>query len=134
MGVEFDQAQQFFGFGSGRAVGQGGDHRQDLGEHSDGPARVGVGEGRARDLAATEVIMGVGLSVPTGFERAQGRCVGQLSVDQSHQMIPGSKRFVVSVGAEARDDRLEAPPIEGLDEPAENGRSKAHVPQPFLKS
>ena len=91
MGVEFDQAQQFFGFGSGRAVGQGGDHRQDLGEHSDGPARVGVGEGRARDLAATEVIMGVGLSVPTGFERAQGRCVGQLSVDQSHQMIPSSE-------------------------------------------
>ncbi len=131
-GVEFDQAQQFLGLGSGRAVGQDGDHRQDVGERFDGPASVGVGERGAGDLATTEVIMGIGVGVPTGRERAQRRGAGQLGVDQRHQMLPAAKRFVVRVGAPTRPDRLEPPPIERLDELAENGRSKAHVPQPFL--
>ena len=64
-----DQAQQFLGLGSGRAVGQGCDHRKDIGERFDGPARVGVGEGGTGDLAATEVIVGVGVGVPTGLQR-----------------------------------------------------------------
>ena len=37
-----------------------------------------------------------------------------------------------AAGAPTRHDRLEPPLIEGLDELAENGRSKAHVPLPFL--
>ena len=134
MGVEFDQAQQFLGLGSGRAVGQAGDHRQDLGEGFDRPARVGVGEGGAGDRLAAEMIMGVGVGVPARFERAQRRRPGQLGVDQHHQMLPAAERLVVSVGVPALDDRLEPPPIEGLDELAENGRSKAHVPHLFSES
>ena len=133
MGVEFDQAQEFLGLGSGRAVGQAGDHRQDPGEGFDRPARVGVGvgEGRAGDRLAAEMIMGVGVGVPARFERAQRRRPRQLGVDQHHQVLPAAERLVVSVGVPALDDRLEPPAIDGLDELAENGRRKAHAPLLF---
>ena len=132
MGVEFDQAHEFLGLGSGRAVGQAGDHRQDPGEGFDRPARVGVGEGGAGDRLAAEMIMGVGVGVPARFERAQRRRPRQLGVDQHHQVLPAAERLVVSVGVPALDDRLEPPAIDGLDELAENGRRKAHAPLSFL--
>ena len=131
-GRRVDQAQHFLGLGPGRAIGQTGDHRQDLGEGFDRPARVGVGKRRARDRLAAQMIVGVGVGVPARFERAQRRRAGDLGVDQHHQVLPAAERLVVSVGAPAFDDRFEPPPIEGLDELAENGRSKAHVPLSFL--
>ena len=132
MGVELIRRSSFLASTSGRAVGETGDHRQDLGEGFDRTARVGVSNRRAGDRVAVEVIMGVGVGVPAGFERAQRRRAGELGVDQHHQVLPAAERLVVSVGAPTRHDRLEPPPIEGLDELAENGRSKAHLPLPFL--
>jgi len=49
-------------------------------------------------------------------------------------MAPAVERLVVGVGVVAFDDRGQTPPIEGLDELAENGSCKAHVPHRFLSS
>ncbi len=132
MGVEFDQAQQFLGLGPGRAVGETRDHPQDFGEGFDWPAGIGVGKRRAGDRLAAQMIMGVGVGVPAGCERAQRRRAGELGVDQHHQVLPAAERFVIGVGVSALDDRLEPPPVEGFDKLAENGRSKAHAPLSFL--
>ncbi len=131
MGVEFDQAQQFLGLGPGRAVGETRDHPQDFGEGFDWPAGIGVGKRRAGDRLAAQMIMGVGVGVPAGCERAQRRRAGELGVDQHHQVLPAAERFVIGVGVSALDDRLEPPPVERIDKLAENGRSKAHAPLSF---
>ena len=132
MGVKIDQAEESAAVVSALPIQLAGDEIESVEEDRDGPALVGVGEGRGGQGAAAQVIMMLGIGVPAGLQGAKAVEVAELGVDQRQQMIPAEERFVVSVALAPRHDRGETPPVERFDERGKNGRAVAHAPLPIF--
>ena len=131
-GVEIDQAQESAALASALPIQKAGDELESVAEDRNRPALVGVGQGREVQGAAAQMIMMLGIGVPARLQGAKAVEVAELGVDQRQQMVPAEKRLVVGVAVAPRDDRVETPPVERLDEGGKNGRAVAHAPHPIF--
>jgi len=81
-GGRIDQAQQGLAVAAGPAIDVLCEQLEGLGEDGGGPALIGVGEGRARQGCAAQVVVMLAVGVPAGLQRAKAVEAAQLGVDQ----------------------------------------------------
>lgn len=108
-----------------------GDQAEGLGEDRNGSPLVGIGQGRADQRAAAQVVMMLAVGVPTRFQAAQADGRGKLGIDQRQQMVPAGKRFDVGIAGVTLDEPVELAALDRFKQLAEDARCKAHASSPF---
>ena len=68
---------------------------------------AGIGQGRADQRTAAQMVMMLAVGVPTRFQAAQADGRGKLGVDQRQQMGSAGKRFDVDIAGVTLDEPVE---------------------------
>jgi len=108
-----------------------GHQAEGLGEDRNGSPLVGVGQGRAHQRAAAQMVMMLTVGIPTRFQTPQADRRGELGVDQRQQMVPARKRFDIGIAGVALHQRVELTPLDRFQKLAEDARCEAHAPSSF---
>jgi hypothetical protein len=108
-----------------------GEQAEGLGEDRNRSPFVGIGQGRADQRAAAQVVMMLAAGVPTRFQAAQAGGRGKLGVDQRQQMVPAGKRFDVGIAGVTRHERVELAALDRFQQLTEDARCETHAPSFF---
>jgi hypothetical protein len=107
------------------------DQAEGLSEDRNRSSFVRIGQGRAYQRTAAQMVMMLAVGVPTRFQDPQAGGRGELGVDQRHQMVPARKRFDVGITGVTLNECLELAPLDGFKQLTENARCKTHAPSSF---
>ena len=102
-----------------------------LSEESNRSPFVRIGQGRAHERTAAQMVMMLTVGIPTRFQAAQADGRGELGVDQRQQMVPARKRFDVGIAGVPRHQRVEVTPLDRFQQLTEDARCEAHAPSSF---
>src|SRR3984893_17818294 len=104
-----------------------GEQAEGLGEDRNRSPFVGIGQGRADQRAAAQVVMMLAAGVPTRFQAAQAGGRGKLGVDQRQEMVPAGKRFDVGIAGVPRHERVELAALDRFQQLTEDARCETHA-------
>jgi hypothetical protein len=108
-----------------------GDQGEGLGEDRNRSPFVGIGQGRADQRAAAQMVVMLPVGIPTRFQAPQAAGRGELGIDERQQMVPAGKRFDVGIAGVMLDEPVELAALDGFKQLTEDARCKAHAPSPF---
>jgi len=133
-GAGIDEADHLGPFATDLPIGHAGQHRKDPGKDFRRPASIGIRQGRASQLANTDMVMMIAVGVEAQNQCPQTTGMIELGTDESHQMIPTGERLIVGVPFAALDDGGKLPAINGFKKARENASSEAHARLSFCVS
>jgi hypothetical protein len=107
------------------------DQAEGLGEERNGSPFVRIGQGRAHQRTAAQMVMILAVGVPTRFQAPQADGRAELGVEQRQQMVPAGKRFDVGIAGVTRNERLELAPLDGFQQLTKDARCEVHAPSSF---
>ena len=100
-------------------------------EDRNGSPFVGIGQGRAHQRTAAQMVVMLAIGVPTRFQPPQADCRGELGIDQRQQMVPARKRFDVDIACVTRHEPVELTPLDRFQQLTEDARCETHAPFSF---
>ncbi len=127
-----DQPDHLVAFPPQGSAGQSRQLGEGLGEDRQRAAGVGIGERRARQLADPQVIMMVGVGIPSRLQPAQAPDPAKLGADQHQQMLPAAERLVVGIAGMTIHKPIEPTTRDRLEKVAKNAIAVAHARSCFL--
>ena len=102
-----------------------------LSEERNRSSFVRIGQGRAHERTAAQMVMMLTVGIPARFQAAQAAGRGKLGVDQRQQMVPAPKQFDVGIAGVTRYEGLELTSLDRFQQLTEDARCEAHAPSSF---
>src|SRR5580704_15160167 len=122
-----DQSDHLLTLAPPRPGSLSGQTAEQLGEDRHRSPLVGIRQCRSAEFANPQVIVVVGVGLPSCFQLAQALGAAQLSADQTHQMVPAIKLLVVGIAIVTIHNGVELPSIYQFEQAAKNAIAITHA-------